>query len=110
MVLVVERDPVCVQSAKLMARAMEAWEGTPQPIEIILVNRASPNCPMPLPEIETQLGVPARGVVLPGPDICPGAELAHTLVIAFQPDSFVTDSLVALAEKCAPNMRTSPID
>ncbi len=106
LVLVVERDPVCVQSAKLMARSIEAWEGASQPIEVILVNRASPHCPMPLPEIETQLGVCALGVVPPEPDVCLGAELAHTPVIAFQPDSLVADSLIALAERCASDMRT----
>jgi pilus assembly protein CpaE len=110
LVLVVERDPVCVQSAKLVARAMEAWEGIPQPIEMILVNRASPHCPMPLPEIETQLGFSALGVVPPGPDICLSAELAHTPVIALQAESLVADSLISLAEKCASDMRTVPLD
>jgi pilus assembly protein CpaE len=106
LVLVVERDPVCVQSAKLMARSMEAWQGAPQPVEIILVNRASLSAPMPLPEIETELGFPALGVVPPGPDVCLGAQHAHTPVITFQPDSLVADSLIALAEKCASYMRT----
>jgi pilus assembly protein CpaE len=110
LILVVERDPVCVQSAKLMAQAMEAWEGTPQPMEMILVNRASPHCPMPLPEIETQLGFSALGVVPPEPDICLSAELAHMPVIALQPDSLVADSLISLAEKCASDLRTVPMD
>jgi pilus assembly protein CpaE len=104
LVLVVERDPVCVQSAKLMTQGIEEWDGTPQPIQMILVNRAAPNCPMSLPEIETQLGFPALGVVPPEPDICLGAELAHTPVIAFQPDSLVADSLITLAEKCASDL------
>jgi hypothetical protein len=89
---------------------MEAWEGIPQPIEMILVNRASPHCPMPLPEIETQLGFSALGVVPPGPDICLSAELAHTPVIALQAESLVADSLISLAEKCASDMRTVPLD
>ena len=108
LVLVVERDPLCVQSAKLMAQAIGEWDGTPQPIGMILVNRAAPNCPMPLPEIETLLGFPALGVVPPEPDICLGAELAHTPLIAFQPDSFVADSLVTLAEKCASDLGIFP--
>jgi len=101
LVLVVEREPVCVQSAKLMTRAMEAWHGTPQPIESILVNRASLSTPMPLSEIETQMGFPSLAVIPPGPDICMGAQHAHTPVIAFQPDSLIADSLIALATKCA---------
>jgi pilus assembly protein CpaE len=108
LVLVVERDPVCVESAKLMAHAIGEWDGTPQPIGMILVNRAAPHCPMPLPEIETALGFPALGIVPPEPDICLGAELAHTPLIAFQPDSLVADSLISLAEKCASDLRASP--
>jgi Flp pilus assembly CpaE family ATPase len=104
LVLVVERDPVCVESARQMAQAIETWDGTPQPIQMILVNRAAPHCPMALPEIETLLGFPALGVVPPEPDICLGAELAHTPLIAFQPDSLVADSLITLAEKCASDL------
>lgn len=104
--LVVERDPVCVQSAKLMAQALEAWGVAPQSVEIVLVNRASLSFPTPLAEIETQLGLAALSVVPPGPDICLGAQQAHTPLIAFQPDSLVADSLVALAEKCASLERT----
>ena len=109
LVLVVERDPVCVQSAKLMTQAIEEWDGTPQPMQMILVNRAAPNCPMPLPEIETLLGFPALGVVPPEPDICLGAELAHTPLIAFQPDSLVAESLITLAEKCASDLGAFPM-
>jgi MinD-like ATPase involved in chromosome partitioning or flagellar assembly/ActR/RegA family two-component response regulator len=109
LVLVVERDPVCAQAAQSMARAMEGWEGAPQPIEIILVNRASLSTPMPLAEIEALLGFPALGVVPPGPDVCHSAQRAHAPVVAVQPDSLVADSLIALAEKCASYMRTVPM-
>jgi hypothetical protein len=89
-----------------MAQGMEAWEGSPRPIQMILVSRAAPNCPMPVPEIETQLGFPALGVVPPEADICQGAEIAHQPIISFEPDSLVAGSLVALAGKCASDIRT----
>jgi pilus assembly protein CpaE len=108
LVLVVERDPVCVESARQMAQAIEEWDGTPQPIQMILVNRAAPHCPMSLPEIETLLGFPALGVVPPEPDICLGAEMAHKPLIAFQPDSLLADSLITLAEKCASDLAACP--
>ncbi len=108
-VLVMERDPVCVQSAKLMAQAIEAWEGTPQPVEMMVVNRALLSCPMPLGEVEAQLGFPPLAVVPPGPDVCLGAQQAHVPVIVFQPDCLVADSLIGLAEKCASFMRTVPM-
>jgi pilus assembly protein CpaE len=109
LILVVERDPLCVQAAKWMARAMESWDGAPQPIETILVNRSSPVCPMPVPEIETQVGFPALGVVPPEPDICLAAEVAHTPLVAFRPDSVIAGSLIALAKKCASDMRAVPM-
>jgi pilus assembly protein CpaE len=105
LILVAERDPVCVQSAKRMARAIETWEGSPQPIEMILVSRAAPVCPMSLQEIEAQLGFPALGVVPPEPDVCLAAEIAHTPLIAFRPDSLVAGNLIALAKQCASDMR-----
>jgi hypothetical protein len=92
-----------------MAQAIEAWEGTPQPIEMIVVNRAVLSCPMPLAEVETQLGFPPLAVVPPGPDLCLGAQHVHLPVIAFQPESLVADSLTGLAEKCASFMPTVPM-
>jgi Flp pilus assembly CpaE family ATPase len=89
-----------------MARAIETWKGSPQPLEMILVNRAAPVCPMSLEEIETQLGFPALGVVPPEPDICLAAEIAHIPLIALRPDSVVAGSLETLAKQCASDMRT----
>jgi pilus assembly protein CpaE len=106
LILVAERDPVCVESAKLMARAMETWEGSPRPLEMILVNRNAPVCPMSLQEIETQLGFPALGMIPPEPDICLAAEMAHVPTIVFQPESLIAENLVALAKRCASHMRT----
>ena len=108
LVLVVERDPVCAQAAKLMAQSMEAWKGALQPAEFIVVNRALLSCPTPLAEIESQLGSPALGIVPPGPDICLLAQHAHTPLVALQPDSLLADSLNALAGKCTSFMRTVP--
>jgi pilus assembly protein CpaE len=109
LILVMERDPVCIQSARLMAQAIEAWEGTPQPIEMIVVNRSLLSCPIPLAEVEAQLGFPPLAVVPPGPDICLAAQRAHLPVIAFQPDSLVSDSLIGLAAKCESFARTVPM-
>lgn len=109
LILVTERDPVSIQSAKLMTQAIEAWEGAPQPIETMVVNRAQLSCPMPLREVEAQLGFPPLAVMPPAPDLCLAAQHAHLPVIAFQPESLVADSLVALAVKCASFMRTVPM-
>jgi pilus assembly protein CpaE len=107
LLVVSERDPVCVQAAKLMIQSMQAWPGTP-PIEVILVNRSAVSCPMPLSDIEAQLGFPAIGLVPPGPEICLAAQQAHVPLIEYQAESLIADSLSALADKCASRLRTLP--
>ncbi|HUS06865.1 MAG TPA: response regulator [Bryobacteraceae bacterium] len=108
LLLVMERDPNCTQSAKLMARALEAWDGTPQ-IETILVNRTLVSCPVPLPEIEAEMGFPVLGMVPPAPDICLAAQRAHAPLTVFQPDCLIAESLAGLADKCASSARTLTI-
>lgn len=105
LILVQELDPVCVRLAKLMTQAISSWEGAPGPIESVLVNRASVSCPMPLSEIEAQLGYPLLGVVLPGADVCLAAQTAGKPLIAFQPDGLLADSLIGIAEKCGSAVR-----
>jgi pilus assembly protein CpaE len=101
MVLVVERDPVCVQSARLMARAIESWNTVPR-IGAVIVNRASVSCPMPLPEINTLLGCQVLGMIPPGPDLCLSAQKACAPLVAHHPESLVAGSLSTLAEALAP--------
>lgn len=105
LVLVAERDPACIQLTRMMSRAITAWEGAPEPVESILVNRAAVNIPMPLSEIEDQLGYPLLGVIPPGPDLCLAAQSACKPLIAFQPDGLLAESLSSLAGKC-----TSPVE
>lgn len=100
--LVVERDPVCVQSARVMTRAIEAWSGAPQPIEIVLVNRAALVSPMSLSDVDTQLGRPPLAVIPPGPDLCATAQDARLPLVALQPESLLAGSLVSLREKLGP--------
>ena len=98
--LVAERDPLCVQSAKLMMGAIEAWDDAPR-IAPVIVNRSTVVTPMPLQEIDAQIGIPALGVILPEPDLCLRAQTAHTPLVALQPDSMIADSLIALGEALA---------
>jgi MinD-like ATPase involved in chromosome partitioning or flagellar assembly len=96
--LVVERDPVCVQSARLMARAIESWDAAGQRIGAVIVNRASISSPMPLPEINTILACQVFGVIPPGADLCSSAQKACLPLVAFYPESLVAGSLNALSE------------
>ena len=95
--LVVERDPVCVQLARLMMRAIEAWDTAPRIVPVI-VNRATVVTPISLQEIDAQLGIPALGVILPEPDLCLRAQTARIPLVALQADSMVAESLIALGE------------
>jgi pilus assembly protein CpaE len=109
MALVVERDPVCVHSARLMVRAIESWNLAAQPIGAVIVNRASVVCPMPLPEINTLLGWQVLGVITPGADLCLSAQNACTPLVELHPESLVASSLNALSEILAPARSEVPL-
>jgi len=100
-VLVTERDPVCLKLAGLMARAMEAWAGAPQPVQVVIVDSVPVGLPMPRSEVETRLGAALFGVVPPDADICLAAQNAGIPLIAFDPDGLVSGKLIELAGKCA---------
>jgi pilus assembly protein CpaE len=95
--LVIERDPLCVQSAKLMAREIESWDKGPR-ISPVIVNRASVVTPMPLPDIDLQVGIPSLGMILPEPDLCLRSQTARAPLVAVQPDSLIAGSLIALSQ------------
>jgi len=104
-VMVLELDPVCVQSARMMVQAIKTWEDAPGTIESVVVNRASVSCPMSLSDLETQLGYPLLGVVPPGADACLAAQTSRTPLIAFQPDGVLADSMNTVAERCVSSVR-----
>jgi MinD-like ATPase involved in chromosome partitioning or flagellar assembly/HPt (histidine-containing phosphotransfer) domain-containing protein len=101
LVLVVERDPICVQTAKLML----PWIGASNPaLELtgaVVVNRAALATPMPIPEIEAQLGVPALKVIPPAPDLCMAAQKVGSPAVLFDPESLIAGSFAELAEHLA---------
>lgn len=98
--LVVERDPVSVQLAAQMRRAMESWNA-PQPIGTIVVSRAPLRFPMSLAEIDNQLGGPALGFIPAEADVCQSAQNDGAPLVMFVPESSIAGSLIALAERLA---------
>ncbi len=106
--LVVERDPACVQSARLMTSAIEEWSGAPQPIEMVLVNRVALVSPMSLSDIDAQLGRSPLAVIPPGPDLCATAQSAHLPLVALQPESLLAGSLISLCGKLGPSVAPMP--
>lgn len=109
MALVVERDPVCVRSAGLMARTIESWNAVPQPIGAIIVNRDSVGCPMPLAEIDTLLGCQLLGVIPPAADSCLRAHYKGAPVVTNDPESLMAASINDLREILAPTRSAAPL-
>lgn len=105
--LVIERDPTCVQSAKMIAFSMGLCNPPLQATGAVIVNRVALANPMPLPDIETQLGIPTLRVLPPAPDLCIAAQTARAPVVILDPESLIGGSLAALAERLAsaPDMR-----
>lgn len=98
--VVVEREPVCIESARLALQVIQSWEATPQ-IGAVLVNRTSLGHSVPESEIEAQLGVPVFGTIPPVPDLCCAAQKARAPLVLFEPESLAAACLQSLAERLA---------
>jgi pilus assembly protein CpaE len=98
--LVVERDPICVQAAKMILRAIESWSDAPQTVAII-VNRTPLASSASMAEIESQLGIPIFGVIPPAADVCNAAHNAYTPLVAFDAESLAAETITALGERLA---------
>jgi Flp pilus assembly CpaE family ATPase len=99
--LVVERDPISLESARLMLQTITSWGSAPQSMGTIIVNRAPVVAPVPIAEFEQRLGIPVFGVIPPGADECIAAQRANRPLVAIGGDSIVAKSLVALAKVLA---------
>jgi pilus assembly protein CpaE len=101
LVVVVERDQIGVDSTKQVLRTIELWNAVPQFIGSVIVNRASLATPMPIPDIEAQLGIPTLAVIPPAPDLCVAAQKAGVPLVSFDPQSLMAQSLITLAGRLA---------
>ena len=99
--LVVERDSLAVDSARLLLRAIDSWKAGRVSLGAVLVNRAALVSPMPLAEIEVQLAIPILGVIPPAADLCAAAQHAHSPLLTFEPDSLPAIALRALSRSIA---------
>jgi pilus assembly protein CpaE len=95
--LVLEPAPACMKLGKLIVEGIQSWEKTPASIGAVIVNRTSEGAPVPITEIEAELGVPVIKAVPPAPDLYLQGERAHAPMVLCDPDSLVADSFVALA-------------
>ncbi len=110
--LVVERDSLAVDSARLLLRAIDSWKAGRVSLGAVLVNRAALVSPMPLAEIEIQLAIPILGVIPPAADLCAAAQNAHSPLLTFEADSLPAIALRALSRIIAhqvPLLRSSAL-
>ena len=92
LVVVVERDPICVQSAKRILQAMDSVVATVS-TGVVVVNRTALVSPIPMTFIESELSVPIFGVIPPAPDLCAAAQKARIPLVKFDADSLAASSL-----------------
>lgn len=99
--LVVERDVLCIKAAARFLKAADEHPEIPLNIAPVLVNRSAVSCPIPIPEIEQQLG-PLSAVLPPAAEICMLAEAAGTPLVLRAADTLVGQSLKDLAAHLRP--------
>jgi|GEM_PF-210800 len=97
--LVVERDLICVQSAKLILSRVDTWKAGRLTIGTVIVNRAALVSPMPFAEIDAELNVGTLGVIPPAPDLCAAAQHAHSPMVTLDSDSLVSVALLGLSRE-----------
>ncbi|SPE38571.1 hypothetical protein SBA6_900009 [Candidatus Sulfopaludibacter sp. SbA6] len=91
--LVLERDPICLLSARVMLEAFEKWKIMPQVAGAVVVNRVALALPFDLSEVETQLGIPLFGAIPPAPELCLAARQALTPLVVFDADSLAAGGI-----------------
>lgn len=106
--LVVERDPISVQSAKLILSRVDSWKAGKLTIGAVILNRAALVSPMPFAEIDAELHVATLGVIPPAADLCAAAQHAHSPMVTLDADSLASVALRDLGreiEEIVPSAR-----
>jgi MinD-like ATPase involved in chromosome partitioning or flagellar assembly len=106
LLLVLERDALCLQAAKLMLGAMESENLLRHSTAAVVVSRVPLAAPVELSEVAHKLNVPVLGAVPPDPDLCLRAYQAQAAVMAVDPESMLAASYARLAEALPAALRT----
>ena len=88
--LVVERDPISVQSARLILNRVDSWKAAKLAIGAVILNRAALVSPMPFAEIAAELRVRTLGVIPPATDLCAAAQHAHAPMVTLDTESLAS--------------------
>ena len=95
--LVVERDSISVEAAKLILHGVDSWNAARISMGVALVNRSALVSPMPIAEFESQLSIPILAVIPPSADVCGSAQNAHVPLVTLDADSLPA---IALRDLC----------
>ena len=97
-VLVVERDLICIRSASLILQNMREWDSAPR-TGVVIVSRVALATPADISGLESQLDAPVFGLIPPAPDLCAFAQNAHVPLVVYDSESLAASSLNAVAEE-----------
>jgi MinD-like ATPase involved in chromosome partitioning or flagellar assembly/ActR/RegA family two-component response regulator len=101
MMLVVEREPVCVGAGKVMVALLRSWMGRNPGLGAVVVTRNSLSSPLKLPDIQVQLGCPIVGVIPPAAELCANSYQSGVPLALDEPDSIAAANLTDLANRLA---------
>jgi Flp pilus assembly CpaE family ATPase len=91
--IVLERDPICLHTGKIMIETFEHWGITPQLAGAVFVNRVALASPFDLSEAQGYLGLPTLGVIPPAPELCITARERRMPLVLCDPESLVASSI-----------------
>ncbi len=98
MMLVLEPSSAGVRLGKLTLEGIQNWDRTPASIGAVVVKRTVEGVPIPLPEIESELGVSILKVIPPAPELCVQSERERVPMVQCESDNLAADNLIALAQ------------
>lgn len=108
LLLVVEPDPLCIETATQILRTIRAWNDLPKLTGSVIVNRASRSFSMDASDVGRELAVPTFGVIPVATDLCLAAQEAGLPLSLVAPGSAVAGSLASLAQAIVRQNRAAP--
>jgi pilus assembly protein CpaE len=111
-ILVVERDSLSVEAAKLILHSVDSWNTARIAVGVVLVNRAALVSPIPISEIAAELSAPILAVIPPAADLCAAAQQAYVPVLVLDADGLASIALRQLGKAISqpvPPLRTADL-
>jgi len=106
LLLVLERDAVCLDAGKLLLGAIESENLLPPSAAAVVVNRVPLAIPLGLTEVENALTLPVLVSIPPDADLCLRAYRARTAVVPLDPESLLARTYSQLAESLPATLRS----